>query len=194
MATTITFKQFIEPWKGVNPSSLGSKFSVNVLEFTIKAGVYSKLKFLNNIWQGSFFGQKWPQRKQNRWLRRFPHQPLTDTGKLVSSIRNSGKVVKGGKVVSNTQYYANRKTMNSYTYHIEANPKSESDPPKRGGRDRSRNMGYAAIHNAPSGTFTYGTNGPPSVQRQFIGHHQSLSGYINRVFVPHIMDGIPIKF
>lgn len=51
---------------------------------------------------------------------------------------------------------------------------------------------YAAIHNAPDGSYTYGTWGGPSIQRQFMGHSSVIDEYIKQHSID-IFKGFPIS-
>lgn len=55
-----------------------------------------------------------------------------------------------------------------------------SDGAKLARGKNGRTFYYAAVHNAPSGTFTYGRSGVPSVQRQFVGDSDIVARRIER--------------
>lgn len=65
-----------------------------------------------------------------------------------------------------------------------------TNPAKYGTAARHKGFCYAAVHNAPSGTYTYGNTGARSIQRQFIGHSTVLDQKIKEL-TPMIFAGLP---
>lgn len=84
---------------------------------------------------------------------------------------------------------------NSIVWEREANGLNRriniyTDPNKFNTSASHRGFCYAAIHNAPSGTYTYGKSGAPSIQRQFIGHSNDLDDIFNKMAIM-IFNGFP---
>jgi hypothetical protein len=61
---------------------------------------------------------------------------------------------------------------------------------KHSKRQYGRNFCYAAVHNDPSGSHTYGNTGVASIQRQFIGYSSYVTDKI-RTYSIRVFDGFP---
>ena len=61
---------------------------------------------------------------------------------------------------------------------------------KHSKRQYGRNFCYAAVHNDPSGSHTYGNTGVRSIQRQFIGYSTVLNDKLQSYSI-RIFDGFP---
>lgn len=126
--------------------TLPNKLEVNINNFEVRAAKAAKEVFQTSFEIGRLYAAgstKWPKRKDRR-----SHPILKETGTLQRSI--SYKQMTGKRGV-----------------------KIFTDPSKFGTAKRHKGFCYAAIHNAPSGTYSYGNRGP-SIQRQFIGHSDVL--------------------
>lgn len=161
--TVITPKQLAQQWL-----RLPNKFEVNVFNFETLIGNAAK-----KVFKDSFYLRRFNSKSTFSWRARRDHKPhpiLEETGNLKNSIvwqRVSGT---GG-----------RRGVSVYT-----------DPFafKHSKRQYGRNFCYAAVHNAPNGTYTYGNTGVRSIQRQFIGYSSVLNDKIKSYNI-HIFDGFP---
>jgi hypothetical protein len=159
---SISPQQLIAQWK-----TLPNKFDVNIWNFEVKAGeaAVSIFKESFNLRKlNSSNGFAWKARKKPR-----SYPILEETGSLKNSIKwkHLSKISKGA---SGVRIY--------------------TDP--NGFRNSKRNKGvcYAAVHNAPSGSYAYGNTGVPSVQRQFIGDSTVLDNKLRELSYI-IFEGFP---
>lgn len=140
--TSITLEQMIQQW--VMAPYI---FQLNANRAAVWLAKRARLYFSRSFVMHGYFGQ--PSRKWKKRKRKYAHPILVETGTLRDSLTvrvpaNYNPIVKRASVWT--------------------------DPAKFRGNRRSGGRCYAAIHNAPSGTYTYGPGGPPTVQRQFMGH------------------------
>lgn len=159
----ITPKQLVQQW-----STLPNKFAVNVFNFGTRAGELAQSVFLKSFYLRRFNSTgtfAWQPRRDHK-----THPLLQETGTLAHSIvwKRSGS--------------GNGSTVTVYT-----------DPRTFGSSKRQygRNFCYAAVHNAPSGTYQYGNTGVRSIQRQFMGHSTVLSDELRKLAIQIIFDGFP---
>ena len=159
---TITPKQLARQW-----ANLPNKFEVNIFNFETFVGNAAKKVFQDSFYLRRFNSSgtfAWRARRDNK-----PHPILEETGNLKNSIvwqRSSTGSQRG--VVIYTSPFAFKHSKRQY----------------------GRNFCYAAVHNDPSGTHTYGKSGVPSIQRQFIGYSTILNDKISSYSI-HIFDGFP---
>ena len=160
---SITPQQLIRQWQ-----ILPSRFEVNIWNFEVKAG-----KAAVSIFRESFNLQRFNSSSELGWIIRKnnkPHPILDETGSLRESIkwRHSGS--KGELSSRGVRVY--------------------TDP--NGFRHTKRHKGFcfAAVHNAKSGTYTYGNTGVRNVQRQYIGHSTVLESKLKELSAI-IFDGFP---
>jgi hypothetical protein len=160
---SISPQQMIAQWR-----TLPNKFDVNIWNFEVKAG-----KAAVSIFKESFNLRKfnsanalipWQRRKKTR-----SYPILEETGSLKNSIKwkHLSKVSEGA---SGVQIY--------------------TDPNGFKNTKRHRGFCYAAVHNAPDGSYAYGNTGVPSVQRQFIGHSTVLESKLRELSYI-IFEGFP---
>lgn len=159
---TITPKQLAQQWL-----RLPNKFEVNVFNFETLMGNAAK-----KIFKDSFYLRRFNSASTFSWRARRDHKPhpiLEETGNLKESI------------VWQHFQSGSKRGVTIYT-----------DPMafKHSKRQYGRNFCYAAIHNAPSGTYTYGNTGVRSIQRQFIGYSTVVSDKISSYSI-RIFDGFP---
>jgi hypothetical protein len=124
--------------------TLPNRFEVNLWNFEVKAG-----KAAASIFKQSFFLHRFNDSGEFGWRRRKDrktHPILVETGSLRDSIKwkHTGQKAAGVRVYTDPNGFTNTK--------------------------RHRGFCYAAVHNAPDGTYTYGKTGARSIQRQYIGH------------------------
>lgn len=185
----ITPDQFYRQWLRLGPAAATvSHFEQQVSDFTHLAGRFSRDRFQQSFRQGGFYGsgQPWAPRA-SRWGRRLTHPVLRHTGLLEQSIEGS-KVsdTKTAKPAPGRQAAFRR----SATYTITAAPESEAWPGRRGVRSSGATT-YAAVHNAPSGTYWSNQHKKSrSVQRQFMGPNRRLDAEIARYYA-YIFNGLP---
>lgn len=137
----ITPQQMIAQWR-----HLPHKFQVNVWNFEVQAGreavsIFKESFDLKRLNSAGSF--PWRPRKDKK-----KHPLLNETSSLKNSIK--------WKHISNR---TSPKGIRIYT-----------DPNGFKHTKRHRGFCYAAVHNAKSGTYTYGKSGARSIQRQYIGH------------------------
>lgn len=138
---SISPQQMIAQWR-----NLPHKFQVNVWSFEIQAG-----RAAVSIFQESFDLKRLNSAGSMPWRPRRDkktHPLLNETSSLKNSIK--------WKHISEK---SNPSGVRIYT-----------DPNGFKHTKRHRGFCYAAVHNAKSGTYTYGRTGVASVQRQYIGH------------------------
>jgi hypothetical protein len=144
--------------------TLPNKFEVNVWNFEVKAA-----KAAVSIFKASFNLQRFNSSGEFKWRERRKHQPhpiLNETGSLQNSIKWKHLATKASGV-------------RIYT-----------DPNGFKNTQRHRGFCYAAVHNAPDGTYTYGNTGVGSVQRRYIGHSTVLENKLKEL--SHVIfDGFP---
>lgn len=137
----ISPQQMIAQWR-----HLPHKFQVNVWNFEIHAG-----RAAVSIFQESFDLKRfnssgsfpWKPRKDRK-----KHGILTETLSLKNSIK--------------WKHMSNKPSPSGVRIY--------TDPKGFKNTKRHRGFCFAAVHNAKSGTYTYGETGIKSVQRQYIGH------------------------
>lgn len=165
ISVSITPKQLMQQW-----ATLPEKFEVNVYNFEILMGNAAK-----KIFRDSFYLRRFNSTSTFAWQERSAkskktHPLMQETGNLKNSIvwqRNDGK--KGMRGVSvYTDPLAFRHSERQY----------------------GRNFCYAAVHNDPSGSHTYGNTGVSSIQRQFIGYSTYITDKLKSYSV-RIFDGFP---
>lgn len=159
----ITPKQLMMQW-----AVLPNKFEVNVFNFETIMGDAAK-----HIFKQSFYLRRFNSASSFAWQPRRDkkrHQLLEETGNLKNSI--VWKHFKGT---------GNKRGVSIYT-----------DPFafKHSKRQYGRNFCYAAVHNDPSGSHTYGNTGVRSIQRQFIGYSTVLNDKLQSYSI-RIFDGFP---
>jgi len=66
-----------------------------------------------------------------------------------------------------------------------------TDPDKFWTSASHKGFCYAAVHNDPSGTHSYGNTSSPSIQRQFMGHSSTLRIKLEENATPIIFKGFP---
>lgn len=156
----ITPKHMIAQW-----SHAVHKFQLNVWNVEVELG-----KAAAEIFQKSFDLKRLNTKGSTRWpsrTRKYKHPLMDETGTLRNSI--VWKQIRGG----------GNEMVRIYT-----------DPGKFGTAARHPGFCYAAVHNAPSGTYTYGKTGVPSKQRQFIGHSSELESKMKDLSIK-IFAGLP---
>lgn len=187
----ITLDQFISQWNSKMP--VANRLDFNIMEFTTKAGDYSRRYFQMSFAQGGFYasGNKWKPR-ESRWGKKFTHPIMIDTSTLKDSIQGSPLNVSrqsGRKVNGRTPF-----SKIGATYNIHTNENTQQAiKGKRGLNKKAK--GYAAIHNTDSSISPFTVNqysNKKPVQRQFIGFSSKLDGYINSHFIPLIFKGLPL--
>ncbi len=158
----ITPQMFLAQWKHAS-----HKFQLNVWNFEVSLG-----KAAVEIFKQSFDMQRFNTKGSRPWRKRrksYTHPILNETGTLKNSIEwkylNDTGASKGG-----VRIYTN--------------------PSKFGTAARHAGFCYAAVHNNPSGSHTYGNTGVRSVQRQFMGHTSELDKKIKEL-TPKIFAGLP---
>lgn len=158
----ITPKQLARQW-----ANLPNKFEVNIFNFETLAGNAAK-----KVFRDSFYLRRFNSSGTFAWRARRDHKPhpiLEETGNLKNSIvwQRSGTGTQRGVTIYTSPF--------AFKYSK---------------RQYGRNFCYAAIHNAPNGTYTYGKSGVPSIQRQFIGYSTTLNDKLASYSI-HIFDGFP---
>lgn len=185
----LTPDQFFKQWLRLGPAAATvSHFERQVFDFTYQAGRFAEDRFQQSFRQGGFYGtgQRWKERT-SRWGRRRSHPVLQHTGLLKSSI--DGTLHSDNK---STRPAPGRKAAfrRRITYTVEAAPKSVAMKGHRGVR-RTGSTTYAAVHNAPDGTYWSNQyHKSRSVQRQFMGHNSRLTAEIARYYA-YIFNGLP---
>lgn len=159
----ISTKQLVNQWR-----TLPNKFEVNVWNFEVKAG-----KAAVSVFRESFSLQRFNSSSQFGWRPRSDHKThpiLNETGSLRDSIKWKHLGEKGSSETRGTRIY--------------------TDPNGFKHTKRHKGFCYAAIHNAKSGTYTYGSTGVRSIQRQYIGHSTALKSKLQELSVI-LFDGFP---
>lgn len=159
----LTPKQFQQQWMHAL-----HRYQLNVWNFQAEAGRAGV-----EVFKGSFPMRRLNTSSSKPWKKRSKtwrkkHPILEETGTLKNSIEWKYLGGIGGK-----------KGVRIYT-----------NPTKFYTAKRHRGFCYAAVHNDPDGSHTYGRSGVPSVQRQFIGN----SSFLDRKFralAPMIFKGFP---
>ncbi|MDR1090957.1 MAG: hypothetical protein LBL79_07760 [Prevotella sp.] len=159
----LTPKQLMDQWR-----ALPNKFDVNIWNFEVKAGkaavsVFQESFYLRRFNSSGEFG--WKERRKPR-----PYPILEETGSLKNSIKWKHLGTKCSKSAAGARIY--------------------TDPNGFQNTKRHRGFCYAAVHNAPDGTYTYGRTGVRSIQRQYIGHSTVLKNKLKELS-PIIFDGFP---
>jgi hypothetical protein len=145
---------------------LPHKFQVNCWNFEIQAGSKAVSIFKESFEMHRFnsFGSiPWRPRRDRK-----THPILKET----SSLKNSIKWKRQADSLSSSG-------VRIYT-----------DPNGFNNTARHRGFCYAAVHNDPSGTHTYGNTGVRSVQRQYIGYSTVLKSELINLSVV-IFEGFP---
>lgn len=185
----LTPDQFYKQWLRLGPAAATvSHFERQVFDFTHLAGRFSQDRFRQSFRQGGFYGsgQPWPART-SRWGRRLTHPVLRHAGTLEQSI--DGSLYSDNRTVKPAP---GRKAAfrRSQTYTITAAPESRPWQGVRGVR-RSGPTTYAAVHNAPGGTYWSNQyRKSRAVRRQFMGTNSKLDAEIARHY-PYIFNGLP---
>lgn len=141
---------------------LQHKFRLNVWNFKVEAAQAAV-----DVFQESFDLHRFNTNNSMPWRarrRNYKHPILKETGTLQKSIKY--------KKMSESQ-------MRVFT-----------DPSAFGTSARHQGFCYAAVHNDPSGSHTYGRTGVKSVQRQFMGHSSILDKKIKQL-IANIFIGFP---
>lgn len=141
----ISPQQMIAQWR-----HLPHKFQVNVWKFEIQAG-----REAVSIFKESFDLRRLNSNGSIPWRPRRdkkPHPILNETSSLKNSIK--WKHLSDKSKPSGVRIF--------------------TDPNGFKHTKRHRGFCYAAVHNAKSGTYTYGNTGVLSIQRQYIGHSSVL--------------------
>ena len=157
----ITPKHMIAQW-----SHAVHKFQLNV--WNVEAEL---AKEAVDIFKKSFDLKRLNTKGSTRWperTRKYNHPLMEETGTLKNSIEWKHLPRTGGN--GGVRIYTN--------------------PGKFGTAARHPGFCYAAVHNAPSGSYTYGKTGVPSKQRQFIGHSSELDQKVKSLSVK-IFAGLP---
>ena len=159
---TITPRQLAQQWL-----RLPNKFEVNVFNFETLMGNAAKKVFRDSFYLRRFNSAgtfSWQPRRNHK-----PHPILEETGTLKHSIvwdRFRANKNSGIKIFTDPDMF------------------------KFSNRQYGRNFCYAAVHNAPNGTYTYGKTGVRSIQRQFIGYSTTIADKISSYSI-RIFDGFP---
>ena len=157
----LTPKQFMAQWR-----HLPHKFQVNLWNFEVKAGRAAVEVFKESFDLGRLNtsgSRMWRKRKDRK-----KHPILVETTSLKNSIK--------------WKHSSNKRNPNGVTIY--------TDPNGFKNTKRHRGFCYAAVHNAPSGTYTYGKSGAPSIRRQFIGHSSVLRDKLDELSIL-IFNGFP---
>lgn len=159
----ITPKQLRQQWVHVL-----HHFQLNLWNFEVEAG-----KAGVQVFRGSFDMRRMntpgsmPWKKRSTTWRR-SHPILEETGTLKNSIEwkktGGAGIGKGVRIFTNPAKFATAK--------------------------RHKGFCYAAVHNDPSGSHTYGNTGTPSIQRQFMGDSDYFNTKLKKL-VPSIFKGFP---
>jgi phage gpG-like protein len=170
--------------KGITPAQLAAlwatlpnKFEVNLINFEKHVGEDIRDSFKKSFVLGRFNSARefaWRSRSKS-----YSHSILNETGSLKDSITYSRK--------SNTNFFKRLFGIKSnHTISIYTDPSAF-----RGSkRQHGRKFCYAAIHNDPDGTHTYGRGGKPTIQRQFMGESSDAKKII-RDHKSYLFDGFP---
>ena len=147
----ISFKQMVSQWQ-----RLPHQFQVNVWNFEVQVGkeavsIFKKSFDLKRL--NTSGSTPWRPRKDSK-----PHPLLNETSSLKNSIK--------WRSISDS--------IRSEGVQIYTDPREFMNP-------RHRSFCYAAVHNAPSGTYRYGRSGAPSIQRQYIGHSTVLEDKLDQL-------------
>lgn len=141
----ITPRQMVAQWQ-----HLPHIFQLNIWTFEVRAGKAAVSIFKESFDMGRFNSSRampWKPRRDRK-----THPILKETSSLKNSIK--WKHLSGIQSPSGVQIY--------------------TDPNGFQFTKRHRGFCYADVHNAPSGTYTYGNTGVRSIRRQFIGHSDVL--------------------
>lgn len=158
----ISPKQLVARWK-----HLPHRFQVNLWNFEVKAGKEAVGIFKESFDLGRFNSSKsvpWKPRRDRK-----THPILNETSSLKNSIK--WKHLSAKSAPTGVRIY--------------------TDP--NGFRRTKRHKGfcYAAVHNAKSGTYTYGNTGVRSIRRQYIGHSDVLKSKLKELTTQVLFDGFP---
>lgn len=156
----LTPAQFKSQWAGVT-----NKLSANTWNFQV---VLSKK--VEEIFKTSFDIGRFNSQGSPFWRERtktYPHPILNETGTLKESITR--KFIGSGA----------DKHVSIFT-----------DPSAFKTAARHKGFCYAAVHNAPDGTYAYGKSGVASKQRQFIGHSTLVEEELKKLS-DIIFEGLP---
>ncbi|MBO6255713.1 MAG: hypothetical protein J6O49_19050 [Bacteroidaceae bacterium] len=141
---------------------LRHKFQLNVWNFQVEVA-----KAAVEVFQMSFELHRFNTNNSMPWRERrknYKHPILKETGTLKNSIRYK-KLTKS--------------SMRVFTA-----------PSQFGTAARHKGFCYAAVHNDPSGSHTYGHTGVRSIQRQFMGYSSILDKKVRELSV-QIFNGFP---
>lgn len=159
----ITPQMFADQWKHAS-----HRFQLNVWNFEVELAKEAVDIFKKSFDLGRFNTNgsiAWKARRKN-----YAHPILNETGTLKNSIE--WKYLSGDTA-------GPKKGVRIFT-----------NPNKFWTAARHKGFCYAAVHNARSGTYTYGKTGVKSIQRQFIGHSTELNRKIKEL-TPKIFIGLP---
>lgn len=141
------------------------RFDLNLNNFEVRIGRAAEEIFKKSFEMHRFnsaSSQPWQKRKDRK-----PHPILKETSTLKDSVKH--KTVTGQKRV-----------VRIYT-----------DPTAFGTAARHRGFCYAAVHNDPSGSHTYGKSGAKSIQRQFIGESSYIEDAFKKLAISTLFNGFP---
>ena len=158
----ISPRQLAAQWK-----RLPHKFQVNLWNFEVRLGKEAVDIFKESFDLGRFNKSNsipWKPRRDRK-----SHPILKETSSLKNSIK--WKHLSGKSTPSGVRIY--------------------TDPNGFKRTARHRGFCYAAIHNDPSGTHTYGNTGVRSVRRQYIGHTDVLRSKIRELTTQILFQGFP---
>lgn len=156
----ITPAQMAAQWR-----PLPHRFQLNLWNFEVEAGqaaveVFKESFDLHRLNTNN--SAPWRPRRDRK-----THPILKETGTLKNSIRYKRTKQAGNDVV-----------------------RTFTDPRTFGTAARHPGFCYAAVHNDPSGSHTYGNTGVKSIRRQFIGHSTVLNVKLKRLSIK-IFEGFP---
>lgn len=157
---SLTPERVLSQWKDASHN-----FDLNLNNFEVRIG-----REVATIFKTSFAIHRFNTASSSPWKKRRDrktHPILFETGTLKNSIKYK------------TLADAGKKTVKIYT-----------DPNAFGTAARHKGFCYAAVHNDPSGTHTYG-GGVPSVQRQFMGYSSYIEDKLKELTVSTLFKGFP---
>lgn len=158
MGIKISPKEFARQWR-----TASNRMAVVIWNLETELG-----KSAASIFKQSFYLGRMNTASATAWRDRTrpkPHAILNETGTL----RDSITLIRS-------------RVNHTYTARVYTNPNKFKTSA------RHRGFCYAAVHNAPDGTYSYGKSGVPSVQRQFMGHSTLLNDRLNE-FGKMVFDG-----
>lgn len=159
----ITPEMMVQQWMHAS-----HRFQLNVWNFEVELA-----KAAVEIFKHSFDLHRLNSNGSRHWRERkrpYKHEILNETGTLKNSIEWRFLNDEPGPSKGGVQIYTNPSRFMTAARH--------------------KGFCYAAVHNAPSGTYTYGATDARSIQRQFIGHSNVLQRKIKEL-TPKIFAGLP---